>query len=84
MVIPNHKRASIIKNFVTVSRFEPRPETAAPAEDHYKISFSTAREFMTVVEQVDGKTLETVFRTKNFLLKMLIRKAALELRSPKR
>jgi|GEM_PF-2534102 hypothetical protein len=36
---------------------------------------------MTVVELVDGKTLETVFRTKNFLLKMLIRRAVLELRS---
>jgi len=36
---------------------------------------------MIVVEQADGKTLENIFRTKNLLLKMLIRKAFLELRS---
>jgi hypothetical protein len=36
---------------------------------------------MIVPRQVDGKTLETVFRTKNLLLKMLIRRAVLELRS---
>jgi hypothetical protein len=36
---------------------------------------------MAVVELVDGKALEIVFRTKDFLLRMLIRRAVLELRS---
>ena len=51
------------------------------ARDHYKIFFNTPQEFVIVAGFSDGKTLETILRTKDFILKMLIRKALIELRS---
>jgi hypothetical protein len=51
------------------------------ARDHYKMFFNAPREFIIVAEPSDGKTLETILRTKEFSLKMLIRKAVIELRS---
>lgn len=43
--------------------------------------FNAPRQFVIVAEFSDGKTLETILRTKEFFLKMLIRKAVIELRS---
>lgn len=50
------------------------------ARDHYKIFVNASEELTLVVEPNDEKALESVFRTESFLLKMLIRKAVIELR----
>jgi len=57
MAVPNHKRTSIIKNFVMVSEFGIHLIRPSTAEDHYEIFFNTFREFMIVAELSDGKTL---------------------------
>jgi hypothetical protein len=80
MVVPSDKGIAIIKNFVMVNDSTAQAQSQSIAKDHYKISVNSSEELVIGAKLNDGKALESVFRTESFFLKMLIRKAVIELR----
>jgi hypothetical protein len=79
MAVPNDRGIAIIKNFVMVNNSTAHAQSQSIAKDHYEIFVNSSEELMIVAKLNDGKALESVFRTESFLLKMLIRKAVIEL-----
>jgi hypothetical protein len=73
MVLPVHRDAAIIKNFVMVS-----PQTTI--KELLLTLDSKQQQLQAATAQNHGKRLKTLVRVKNFLLKMLINKPSFQLR----